>query len=119
MHREKSLLVAYILWLLLGIFGAHKFYLRRPLMGALYFCTAGLIVIGWLIDLFTLPQQVDAYNVADFGDYYDEEREDEIDDLLDEISELRTIISNDRSNEELHQIKQRLAALEKMAGNQT
>ena len=116
MHKEKNLLVAYILWLLLGIFGAHKFYLSRPLMGLLYFCTAGLFVIGWLIDLFTLPQQVDEYN-EESNDYY-EDHEDEIEDLLDEISELREMVRSDDSTGELSEIKQRLADLEKMVSRQ-
>ena len=116
MHKEKNLLVAYILWLLLGIFGAHKFYLSRPLMGLLYICTAGLFVIGWLIDLFTLPQQVDEYN-EESNDYY-EDHEDEIEDLLDEISELREMVRSDDSTGELSEIKQRLADLEKMVSRQ-
>jgi hypothetical protein len=31
-------------------------------MGILYIFTGGLFVIGWLIDLFTLPSQVRNYN---------------------------------------------------------
>ena len=38
----KSILVAYLLWLLGGpFFGLHKFYLRRPFMGRLYCSTCG------------------------------------------------------------------------------
>jgi len=118
MHRKKNLLVAYILWLLLGIFGAHHFYLRRPLMGVLYLCTAGLFVIGWLIDLFTLPQQVDEYNEQYHLDDYNDERDDEIEDLLDEISELREMVRSDDSTGELSEIKQRLADLEKMVSRE-
>ena len=33
--RPKSLTVAYALWLVLGIAGAHRFYLGRPITGAL------------------------------------------------------------------------------------
>lgn len=33
--RPKSLAVAYALWLILGIAGAHRFYLGRPITGAL------------------------------------------------------------------------------------
>ncbi len=118
MQREKNLLVAYILWLLLGILGAHKFYLRRPFMGVLYFCTAGLIVIGWLIDLFTLPQQVDEYNERYYlDDYFDDYREEEMEDLIDEISELREMISSDSSAKELKRINQRLAELEQVVGS--
>ena len=59
----KSKGVAYFLWFFLGIFGAHKFYLERIGIGILYFFTAGVFGIGWLIDLFTLGDQVDAYNI--------------------------------------------------------
>ena len=32
-------------------------------MGVLYLLTGGLFFIGWFIDLFTLPSQVDLYNL--------------------------------------------------------
>lgn len=35
---------------ILGLLGAHHFYLNRPLWGILYFFTFGLFGIGWLID---------------------------------------------------------------------
>lgn len=34
--------VSFWLCLLLGVFGAHKFYEGKPLMGILYLCTMGL-----------------------------------------------------------------------------
>jgi TM2 domain-containing membrane protein YozV len=49
---------AYLWWLFLGGFGAHKFYLGRPGMGVLYLCTFGLLWVGLIWDLFTLPAQV-------------------------------------------------------------
>lgn len=58
----KSKLVAYLLWLFLGLVGAHKFYLNKIPMGILYFFTFGLFGIGLLVDLFTLGNQVDLYN---------------------------------------------------------
>jgi TM2 domain-containing membrane protein YozV len=58
----KSKLTAYILLIFLGIFGAHKFYLGKIVMGILYFFTLGLLGVGWLIDLFLLSSQVDKYN---------------------------------------------------------
>jgi RND superfamily putative drug exporter len=54
----KSLAVAYLWWILLGLFGAHQFYLGRTRRGWLYLGTAGVITLGWLLDLFTLPAQV-------------------------------------------------------------
>ena len=46
--------VAYLFWIL-GIFGAHRFYLGRPISGAIYFFTGGLLLIGWIVDLFLIP----------------------------------------------------------------
>ncbi|MDI6604243.1 MAG: TM2 domain-containing protein [Thermoanaerobacteraceae bacterium] len=71
---KKSTTVAYLLWLFLGGFGAHKFYLGKIGMGFLYlsmsiigWLTLG-IGIGWIIliilgifliyDLFTIPSQI-------------------------------------------------------------
>jgi TM2 domain-containing membrane protein YozV len=58
----KSKGVAYLLWLFLGLFGVHCFYLGKVGKGILYLCTAGVFGVGWLIDLFTLSGQVDVYN---------------------------------------------------------
>jgi hypothetical protein len=66
MYSEKSLLLAYALWLIGGIFGLHKFYLGRPLMGLVYFFTfGGGFGIGWLLDFFTLPRQVQVANLIE------------------------------------------------------
>lgn len=60
----KSILVAYLLWLLGGpFFGLHKFYLGRPFMGLLYFFTCGGFFVGWIVDFFTLPRQVQMANL--------------------------------------------------------
>ncbi len=63
--KKKS--VAYLLWLLVGIFGGHCFYLGKVGKGVLYLCTGGLFLIGWLFDLFSLGNQVDLYNAVHFG----------------------------------------------------
>lgn len=64
MQSEKSLLLTYALWLFGGFFGLHKLYLGRPLMGLVYFFTfGGGFGIGWLIDFFTLPRQVQVSNL--------------------------------------------------------
>lgn len=47
-------LIGYIFWIL-GFTGAHRFYFGRPLTGALWFFTGGLLLVGWIIDLFLIP----------------------------------------------------------------
>jgi TM2 domain-containing membrane protein YozV len=58
----KSKSTAYILCIFLGVFGAHKFYLNRNGMGLLYLLTFGVFGLGWIIDLFTLNNQVEICN---------------------------------------------------------
>lgn len=57
-----SLTEAYLLMIVLGIFGAHHFYLKRPRWGLLYLFTFGLLGAGWLIDIFRLPVLVARFN---------------------------------------------------------
>lgn len=51
-HRSR--LVALLLCIFFGIFGAHKFYLGKIGMGFLYLFTYGIFSIGWMIDLLVL-----------------------------------------------------------------
>lgn len=44
----------YIIWLF-GFTGAHRFYYGRPLTGTLWFCTLGLLGVGWIVDFFLIP----------------------------------------------------------------
>ncbi len=46
--------VGYLLWIF-GFTGAHRFYYGKPVTGALWLFTFGLLGIGWLIDLFLIP----------------------------------------------------------------
>jgi TM2 domain-containing membrane protein YozV len=46
--------VGYILWIF-GFLGAHRFYFGRPVSGAIWFFTLGLLGVGWVIDLFLIP----------------------------------------------------------------
>lgn len=83
--NPKSMAVAYILWFLLGHFGAHKFYLGQVGMGVFYLC---LGVVGWatswlligfiplgllwllmIIDIFLIPGRVQALNRRALGYY--------------------------------------------------
>ena len=50
----KSKWVSFFLCLFLGVFGAHKFYEGRVLLGVLYIFTGGLFGIGIIIDLVIL-----------------------------------------------------------------
>lgn len=49
-----SMLVGYILWIF-GFTGSHRFYFGKPITGTIWFCTFGLLGIGWFIDLFLIP----------------------------------------------------------------
>ena len=49
-----SKLIGYVLWIF-GFLGAHRFYYGRPLTGTLWFFTLGLLLVGWLVDLFLIP----------------------------------------------------------------
>ncbi len=46
--------IGYLLWIF-GFTGAHRFYYGRPITGAIWFFTLGLLGVGWLIDLFLIP----------------------------------------------------------------
>ncbi len=46
--------IGYLLWIF-GFTGAHRFYYGRPITGTIWFFTAGLLLIGWIIDLFLIP----------------------------------------------------------------
>ena len=50
----KSKWVSFFLCLFFGIFGIHKFYEGRVLLGIVYLFTGGLLGIGVIIDLIVL-----------------------------------------------------------------
>jgi len=50
-HRKS---IGYILWLF-GFTGSHRFYYGKPLIGTIYFFTFGLLLVGWIVDLFFIP----------------------------------------------------------------
>jgi TM2 domain-containing membrane protein YozV len=50
-HRKS---IGYLLWII-GFTGAHRFYFGKPISGTIWFFTAGLLGIGWLIDLLLIP----------------------------------------------------------------
>ncbi len=55
-HNKLS---GYILWIF-GFMGAHRFYYGRPISGTIYFFTVGLLLIGWIVDLFLIPSMARA-----------------------------------------------------------
>lgn len=61
---RKSLGVAYLLLLILGLLGVHYFYLGLPGRGILRMLTFGGCGILWVIDLFALPSAVRRVNTG-------------------------------------------------------
>ena len=54
--------IAYLFLIFLGAIGAHQFYLGKTGRGLLYLFTLGILGVGIIIDLFTLPSQTRAVN---------------------------------------------------------
>jgi TM2 domain-containing membrane protein YozV len=52
--NTHSKLIGYVLWLV-GFMGIHRFYYGKPITGTIWFFTAGLLFVGWIIDLFLIP----------------------------------------------------------------
>lgn len=48
---SKSRTITLVLAILLGECGVHHFYSGKIGMGILYFCTFGLFLIGWIVDI--------------------------------------------------------------------
>ncbi|AGA91065.1 putative membrane protein [Thioflavicoccus mobilis 8321] len=69
--HSHSVLMGYLLWIF-GFLGAHRFYYGKPITGTIWFLTAGLLLIGWLVDLFLIPgmdRQADRRYVEGPKDY--------------------------------------------------
>jgi TM2 domain-containing membrane protein YozV len=49
-----SKVIGYVLWIF-GFTGSHRFYYGKPVTGTIYFFTLGLLLIGWIVDLFLIP----------------------------------------------------------------
>ena len=54
--------IAWILLTFLGFFGIHRFYMGKVVTGVIYFCTVGLLGVGYLYDMWTLNEQISALN---------------------------------------------------------
>ena len=49
-RRVKNVVIAYLLWLTLGLFGAHRFYLGSVILGLTQVCLLALALVttgGW------------------------------------------------------------------------
>jgi TM2 domain-containing membrane protein YozV len=47
LNDTHSKTIGYLLWIF-GFTGAHRFYYGKPISGIIWFCTLGLLGIGWL-----------------------------------------------------------------------
>lgn len=47
----KSKTIALVLAIFLGYLGIHRFYVGKPVSGVVYFFTAGVFGLGWIIDI--------------------------------------------------------------------
>jgi TM2 domain-containing membrane protein YozV len=56
--------LGWVLLFFLGMFGAHRFYLRKWGTGILWLCTGGLFLLGYFYDWCTLNSQIDEFNRA-------------------------------------------------------
>ena len=67
MGEEKRSWIAYLLWFLclLGVCGAHRFYVGEIGWGVVYLLTFGFCGFGQFIDLFTIPGMVRRRNLVD------------------------------------------------------
>tara|TARA_Y100001951_G_C11083651_1_gene152745 strand:+ start:85 stop:423 length:339 start_codon:yes stop_codon:yes gene_type:complete len=72
--RKKSVGAAYILWLFLGSFGAHRFYLGHVTSGAIqlsllmlgwlpFFLGWAVLSVWWLVDAFLIPGLAERRNL--------------------------------------------------------
>lgn len=61
-HKQpKNKWTAFFLCLFLGIFGIHKFYEGKVLLGIVYFFTMGLFTVGVVVDLIVLLLKPNPY----------------------------------------------------------
>jgi TM2 domain-containing membrane protein YozV len=53
-NNTHTKVIDYLLWIF-GFTGSHRFYYGKPVTGTIWFFTGGLLLIGWVIDLFLIP----------------------------------------------------------------
>ncbi len=54
LNDTHSKTIGYLTWIF-GFLGAHRFYYGKQITGAIWFCTLGLLGIGWIVDFFLIP----------------------------------------------------------------
>ena len=54
--------LAWVFLTFLGIFGVHRFYMKKWISGFVYLLTGGLLGAGYLYDLWTINEQVSEQN---------------------------------------------------------
>jgi hypothetical protein len=62
--KPKSTGLAYLVWLLLGLVGGHRYYLGRPKTAFLMTITFGGVGLWWLIDAFLIPGMIRQRNLS-------------------------------------------------------
>lgn len=62
-YRRKQPGVAWLLWLLFGWAGGHRFYLERPGTGILMLLTGGGLLVWWILDARKIRRMVRYHNV--------------------------------------------------------
>jgi len=61
-YPRKRTGVAYALWLLVGLFGVHRFYLNRTWTGLLMLLTGGGALVWWFVDAFLIRSMIRTHN---------------------------------------------------------
>lgn len=60
--KETGIAYALMLFTLIGVAGIQHFYMGKIGRGILWLLTFGLLGVGTIIDLFTLPSQIKSVN---------------------------------------------------------